>query len=186
MLHGCLEDYVDDIVVKSKEVHQHVDDLRNIFDRCRIYNLRINPLKCALASFQENSWDPWSIGKASISIQPKQRRSVTWNPQIDKTAQSFLGRVSYIIWFIPVLAELLKPFQHLLKKDVTFEWKNDQQAAFQRVKDVLDSSRTMVSLVRGLPLTSTLLPPISRLERCSLRKSTGLRSLSIISVDRYK
>lgn len=28
MLHACLEDYVDDIVVKLKEVDQYVDDLR--------------------------------------------------------------------------------------------------------------------------------------------------------------
>lgn len=27
MLHGCLEDFVNDIVVKSKELIQHVDDL---------------------------------------------------------------------------------------------------------------------------------------------------------------
>lgn len=31
MLRGCLEDYVDDIVVKSKEVDQHIDDLRRVF-----------------------------------------------------------------------------------------------------------------------------------------------------------
>lgn len=28
MMYGYLEDYVDDIVVKSKEVEQHIDDLR--------------------------------------------------------------------------------------------------------------------------------------------------------------
>lgn len=31
MFHGCLEDYVDNIVVKSKEVSQHVDSLRKVF-----------------------------------------------------------------------------------------------------------------------------------------------------------
>lgn len=34
MLHECLEDYIHDIVVKSKEVSQHVDDLRKIFIHC--------------------------------------------------------------------------------------------------------------------------------------------------------
>lgn len=47
MLHGCLEHYVDDIIVKSKEVVQHSDDLRKAFSRCRKYKLRMNPLKCA-------------------------------------------------------------------------------------------------------------------------------------------
>lgn len=42
MMHGCLEDYVDDIVVKSKQVDQHINDLRRVFSRCRKYNLRMN------------------------------------------------------------------------------------------------------------------------------------------------
>lgn len=46
-LYGCLEDYVDDIVVKSKEVDHNIDDLRKAFTRCRKYKLRMNPLKCA-------------------------------------------------------------------------------------------------------------------------------------------
>lgn len=31
MLHGCLEDYVGDIIVKSKEVSQNANDLRRVF-----------------------------------------------------------------------------------------------------------------------------------------------------------
>lgn len=31
MLHDCLEDYVNDIVVNSKEVCNHINDLRNSF-----------------------------------------------------------------------------------------------------------------------------------------------------------
>lgn len=40
-----------------------------------------------------------------------------------------------------------------MKKDVAFARKHDQQTAFQRVKDVLASPHTMVSPVKGLPLT---------------------------------
>lgn len=47
MLHRCLEDYVDDIVAKSKEVSQHIDDQKKVFVRYRKDNLRMNPLKCA-------------------------------------------------------------------------------------------------------------------------------------------
>ncbi|OMP00330.1 reverse transcriptase [Corchorus capsularis] len=47
MLHECVEDYVDDIVVKSKKAADHLTDLRKVFERCRKYNLRMNPLKCA-------------------------------------------------------------------------------------------------------------------------------------------
>lgn len=36
MLHDCLQDYVDEIVVKSKEIYNHVNDLSKAFVRYAI------------------------------------------------------------------------------------------------------------------------------------------------------
>ena len=47
MMHREIEVYVDDIVVKSKARENHFHVLRRVFKRCRLYKLRINPLKCA-------------------------------------------------------------------------------------------------------------------------------------------
>uniref|UniRef100_A0A2N9FCC3 Integrase catalytic domain-containing protein n=1 Tax=Fagus sylvatica TaxID=28930 RepID=A0A2N9FCC3_FAGSY len=47
MVHKEIEDYVDDIVVKSKKREDHLRVLRKVFDRCRLYKLKMNPLKCA-------------------------------------------------------------------------------------------------------------------------------------------
>ena len=47
MLHKQVEDYVDDLVVKVKNPVEHLLHLRQIFERCREYNLRMNPSKCA-------------------------------------------------------------------------------------------------------------------------------------------
>ena len=41
-----IEVYIDDIVVKSKEVSDHVDDLGNIFGILRKHKLRLNASKC--------------------------------------------------------------------------------------------------------------------------------------------
>lgn len=45
MLHNYLKGCLDDIVVKSRDVSKHVNDLEKVFFRCREYNL--NQLKCA-------------------------------------------------------------------------------------------------------------------------------------------
>jgi hypothetical protein len=37
--------YLDDLISRSKKRNQHLDDLRIIFQRCRQYNIRLNPLK---------------------------------------------------------------------------------------------------------------------------------------------
>jgi len=47
MMHRKLEDYVDDIVVKSRRRGDHTKVLRKVFERCRLFKLRMNPLKCA-------------------------------------------------------------------------------------------------------------------------------------------
>ena len=46
MMHQELEDYVDDIVVKSKRREEHFCVLKRVFERCRTFKLRMNPLKC--------------------------------------------------------------------------------------------------------------------------------------------
>jgi hypothetical protein len=38
--------YLDNLTAHSKKHTQHLDDLRIIFQRCRQYNIRLNPLKC--------------------------------------------------------------------------------------------------------------------------------------------
>ena len=42
-----IEVYIDDMVVKSKEVPDHVDDLRNIFGTLREHKLCLNASKCS-------------------------------------------------------------------------------------------------------------------------------------------
>ena len=37
---------MDDIVVKSKKREEHVQVLKKVFERCRTFKLRMNPLKC--------------------------------------------------------------------------------------------------------------------------------------------
>ena len=42
-----IEIYIDDMVVKSKMVSQHLGDLRAIFEVLRNYKLRLNASKCS-------------------------------------------------------------------------------------------------------------------------------------------
>ena len=40
--------YVDDMLVKSKEVESHMDDLKETFKTLRQYKMMLNPAKCAV------------------------------------------------------------------------------------------------------------------------------------------
>ena len=41
-----VEVYVDDMLVKSKEEENHLDDLKETFNTLRQYNTKLNPAKC--------------------------------------------------------------------------------------------------------------------------------------------
>uniref|UniRef100_A0A2N9FIW5 Reverse transcriptase domain-containing protein n=1 Tax=Fagus sylvatica TaxID=28930 RepID=A0A2N9FIW5_FAGSY len=47
MIHREIKDYVDDIVVKSKIKEDHFGILKKVFERCRLYKLKMSHLKCA-------------------------------------------------------------------------------------------------------------------------------------------
>ena len=47
MMHREMEDYVDDIIVKSKTRARHFQVLEEVCERCRKYKLHMNPMKCA-------------------------------------------------------------------------------------------------------------------------------------------
>lgn len=49
VVHDCLEDYIDDIIVKPKEERNQTTALREVFTRCRQYSLWMNPLKCSFS-----------------------------------------------------------------------------------------------------------------------------------------
>ena len=42
-----VEVYIDDMLVKSQDEEKHPDDLQEMFDTLRQYNMRLNPSKCA-------------------------------------------------------------------------------------------------------------------------------------------
>lgn len=78
MLHGCLKDYIDDIVVKSREVRQHVKELKKVFLRCRQYNLGGNPLMCAFNVFSGKFLGFTATRKVLTSTQLSPSPSKIW------------------------------------------------------------------------------------------------------------
>ena len=47
MIGMFLECYIDNLIVKSDSFDDHLCHLRKSFERMRIFNLKLNPLKCA-------------------------------------------------------------------------------------------------------------------------------------------
>lgn len=54
-----MEVYVDDLLVKSKEPEQHVEDLREAFGVLRQHKMKLNPTKCAFRECSGKFWISW-------------------------------------------------------------------------------------------------------------------------------
>ena len=54
-----VEVYIDDMVVKSKLVSEHVTDLTSIFEILREHKLRLNASKCSFGVGSRNFWGTW-------------------------------------------------------------------------------------------------------------------------------
>ena len=122
MMHCGLEDYVDDIVVKSKRREEHAQILRRVFERCRTFKLRMNPLKCAFRVSSGKFLD-FLVHSKRIDVDSAKATAIATMKLLAmvKELKSFLGKASYIRRFIYSLASITSAFARLLKKGQSFE-----------------------------------------------------------------
>ena len=122
MMHKEIKDYMDDIVLKSKTRKDHLAILRKVFERCRLYKLRMNPLKCAFGITAGKILG--FVHQRGKDVDPSKVQAIaTMKPSTTLTQlKSFLGRLSYIQRFILGIAALAAIFTPLLKKVRSFHW----------------------------------------------------------------
>uniref|UniRef100_A0A2N9FIH6 Integrase catalytic domain-containing protein n=1 Tax=Fagus sylvatica TaxID=28930 RepID=A0A2N9FIH6_FAGSY len=153
MMHREIEDYVDDIVVKSKTRGDHFGILKKVFERCRLYKLKMNPLKCAFG-VSAGKFLGFLVHRHGIDVDPARASAIATMrpPTTHKELKSFLGKLSYIRRFIPGLAAVTSTFSPLLKKGASFHWSTECQEAFEKVQNIMTKLPTVCAPISGKPL----------------------------------
>ena len=141
MIHDYVEDYVDDLVVKSRIKESHLDYLREVFERCRKCDLKMNPLKCAFG-VTEGKFLRFMVHKDGIKIDEDKAKAIMEikPPQDLKQLRGFIGKISYLRRFILALANIIKPLHQLTKKDTEYKWGPEHDRAFEEIKKILTNS----------------------------------------------
>uniref|UniRef100_A0A2N9J8Z5 RNA-directed DNA polymerase n=1 Tax=Fagus sylvatica TaxID=28930 RepID=A0A2N9J8Z5_FAGSY len=93
MMHREIEDYVNDIVVKSKTREDHFSILKKVFERCRLYKLKMNPLKCAFR-VSAGKFLGFLVHQCGIDVDPAKASAIATMkpPTTHKELKSFLGQ----------------------------------------------------------------------------------------------
>ena len=70
-----IEVYIDDMVVKSKVVSEHVGDLENIFEILRKHKLRLNASKCSFG-IRSGKFLGYTVTHRGIEVNPDQVKAI--------------------------------------------------------------------------------------------------------------
>ena len=126
-----VEVYIDDMVVKSKEKLQHVEDLGEVFERLRQYKLRLNAEKCAFG-VGAGKFLGYLISCRGIEVNPDQIEAVKRlkSPSNPREVQVLTGMLAALNRFISKFSDRCRPFYQLLKKWKGFQWTSECEEAF--------------------------------------------------------
>ena len=93
--------YLDDIIIFSDDIEDHIRHVTSVADRLRVFNLKVNLKKCKFATTQVE-YLSHIISNGEISPNPTKIEAVAAfaRPTSVKLVQSFLGLVSYYRKFI--------------------------------------------------------------------------------------
>jgi len=130
--------YLDDLTIYSNTFDNHLQHLATIFKTLQDTNLKINLNKCQffLSKIKFLGYEVSDQGIAPdedklIKVKDFER------PTNVRQLRGFLGLASYYRKFIENFSKIAKPLNKLLQKDTEYEWMEDQQKAFDTLKNKL-------------------------------------------------
>ena len=127
-------------------------DLRRVLERCQEKNLVLNWEKCHFMVTQGIvlrhivSKEGMEVDRAKVEL-----ISNLPTPKCVKDIRSFLGHTGFYRRFIRNFSAIARPLGNFLAKDVTFEWSQACEGAFDKLKIMLVSPPIMRSLNWELP-----------------------------------
>ena len=143
-----IEIYVDDMVVKSKVVSEHLGDLGDIFDVLRRHKLRLNASKCSFG-VGLGKFLGYMVTHKGIEVNPDQIKAINdlKSPRNAKEVQKLTGMIAALNRCISRSADRCNPFYLLINNLKGFEWFEECTMAFQQLKEYLSQPPIMSSLV---------------------------------------
>lgn len=124
--------YIDDILIFSETVDNHIRDIHDVFSRLVKYNLKLKPSKCDLFK-HEIMFLGHLISEHGIKPNPARTSAImSWpEPKTCEEVQSFLGTCSYYRKFILNFSLLAKPLFDIVHQ---WEWGQAQSDAFKLLR----------------------------------------------------
>ncbi|XP_018406547.1 PREDICTED: uncharacterized protein LOC108782710, partial [Cyphomyrmex costatus] len=132
--------YLDDILIATENVDEHLEILREVFDLARQHGLQFRLDKCSFL-YREIVYLGYSIDKSGIRPSAMNVESVVDfpAPRNAKEVHRFVGLASYFRRFVKNFSIIAKPLYDLIKKNVAFKFGPEENRVFELLKNLLSS-----------------------------------------------
>ena len=136
--------YLDDLIVFSRTITEHIKNLEEVFKRLQQANLKIHPKKTHFLQ-EMVVFLGFQIDKHGIRVDPEKTKVIKeWpKPQGKKELQQFFGLANFYRQFIENFALKALPLSNMLKKGGNKEWTVECDAAFETLKKELCSNQVL-------------------------------------------
>lgn len=133
--------YLDDIIVHSRTIEDHIEHLRLVFSRLRAAGLKLSPKKCTF--FQPRvHYLGHVVGRDGLEPDPQKLLAVKeWPvPENKRQVRAFLGLCSYYRKFVESFSTVARPLHELTEQRFKFCWNENAQQSFAVLKNKLISA----------------------------------------------
>ena len=125
----------------KQATEDHDRNLVAFLTRCQERNLKLSAEKIQLQQTEAHFIGHVLSGKGLRIDNMKVKAIVEMPPPSDVAGmQRFLGMVQYLSKFVPHLSDLTQPLRQLTQKSTTWNWTEDAQHAFNRIKAELSAA----------------------------------------------
>lgn len=141
---GRIKIYLDDLLLGTKTIEEHLELLAQILQRLSEYGLKLQMNKCKFAC-DEIEYLGFIVSKDGI--RPGREKTMAIEkfpvPKNSKEVHSFIGLCGYFRRFAKNFSTVAQPLQNLLKQDLPFIFDDKCKKSFEDMKEMLMNPPTL-------------------------------------------
>ena len=133
---GFATAYLDDLLIFSESLEEHMKHISIIFMKLRQHNLKLKLKKCSFLKTETN-YLGFIVSENGIKADPKKIEAIKslLIPTCVREVRSFIGMCSYYRRFVPNFSQIAEPIIALTRKYAHFKWRKIHQKAFEYLKN---------------------------------------------------
>lgn len=133
-----VETMMDDVIVWGSTREEHNERLRQVLDKTREVNLKLNKDKCEFG-VKTLTFVGDVVSEEGVKPDPRKTSAINnmERPNNKDEVRRFLGMVTYLAKFVPQLSAQSAPLRSLLEQKNEWIWSHEQEQCFVKLKETL-------------------------------------------------